>query len=563
MADSAGPKGRARFKKGSILFRLGLTLLVLASLTAPALAEPNGDNLVPHAAPATTTAPAMPAPGFSGDLTHALEIPGLPQTLAGLGLDPASLDGFYKSRPAALWVDDQGLTGNGHALLNALWQAATAGCHNIDAAVAHAQALSEASGTTERTELELTLTGALAEAAFSAVAPFESVTKAELLDRIDADNVGGSAALMLAREPNYWALVGAFWKYLDLANAGGWPTVPAGPKLEQGMKDPRVSALRARLAVTDGAVLDVAEPDLFDPQLVEAVEAFQRRHGLGDDGVVGFKSVDALNVPIASRLQTIAYNLEKRHDAATDWGDRYIVVNIAAATMVFVDGGQIAYETNTVVGRPDRQTPELDSQVNRLEFNPYWTVPPKIARVDLLPKLQKDPGYLAAHGIKIYSSWEEPAEEIDPDTIDWHSAEAKAKRYRLRQDPGPENALGPVKFLFPNPYDVYLHGTNHPDLFVKPARFFSSGCIRLPRPIEFASVVLRDDPSWDQARIDSVLQSGINTPIRLAQPIPVHLVYRTAWVDGAGAVQFREDVYRRDKQAMAKTPTVTVSHAAK
>jgi len=545
------------------LFRLGLTLLVLASLTAPALAEPTGDNLVPHVAPATTTATATPAPGFSGDLTHALEMPGLPQTLAALSLDPASLDAFYKSRPTALWVDDQGLTGNGHALLNALRQAATAGCHNIDTAVAHAAALSEANSTAQRIELELTLTGALAEAAFAAVAPFEIVTKAELLDRIDADNVGGSAALMLPREPDYWALVGAFWKYLDLANAGGWPTVPMGPKLEQGMKDPRVAGLRARLAVTDGAVLDVAEPDLFDPQLVEAVEAFQRRHGLGDDGVVGFKSVDALNVPIASRLQTIAYNLKKRHDAATDWGDRYIVVNIAAATMVFVDGGQIAYETNTVVGRPDRQTPELDSQVNRLEFNPYWTVPPKIARVDLLPKLQKDPGYLAAHGIKIYSSWEEAADEIDPDTIDWHSAEAKAMRYRLRQDPGPENALGPVKFLFPNPYDVYLHGTNHSDLFVKPARFFSSGCIRLPRPIEFASVVLRDDPSWDQARIDSVLQSGINTPVRLAQPIPVHLVYRTAWVDGAGAVQFRDDVYGRDKQATTKTPTVTVSQAPK
>jgi murein L,D-transpeptidase YcbB/YkuD len=548
-------------------FRLSLMVLAFATLTAPALAEPTGDSLVPNIAPAATAtetaAPATAVPAFSGDMAHALERPGLPQSLVSLGLDPASLDSFYKSRPAALWVDDQGLTGNGHALLSALWEAATAGCHSIDAAVAHAQALADASTTPERVELELTLTGALAEAAFAAVAPFEAVTKADLLDRVDADNVGGSAALLLPRDPDYWALVGAFWKYLDLANAGGWPTVPTGPKLELGMKDPRVAALRARLAVTDGAVTDVAEPDLFDPQLVEAVETFQRRHGLGDDGVVGFKSVDALNVPIESRLQTVAYNLKKRHDAGTDWGDRYIVVNIAAATMVFVDDGQIAYETNTVVGRPDRPTPELDSEVNRLEFNPYWTVPPKIARVDLLPKMQKDPGYFAAHGIKIYSSWEEPAEEIDPDTIDWHSAEAKAMRYRLRQDPGPENALGPVKFLFPNLYDVYLHGTNHPDLFVKPARFFSSGCIRLPRPIEFATVVLREDPSWDQARIDSVLQSGINTPVRLARPIPVHLVYRTAWVDGAGAVQFRDDVYGRDKRAMVKTPTATVSQAAK
>jgi L,D-transpeptidase YcbB len=547
-------------------FRLSFMALAFATLSVPALAEPTGDSLVPNIAPATTaetTAPATPAPSFSGDLAHALETPGLPQSLASLGLDPASLDGFYKSRPVALWVNDQGLNAEGQALLNALWEAATSGCQNIAAAVAHAQSLAPASTTPERVELELTLTGALAEAAFAAVAPFEAVTKTELLDRIDAADVAGSTALLLPHEPEYWALVGSFWKHLDIANAGGWPTVPSGPKLELGMKDSRVVALRARLAVTDGALTEVAEPDLFDPQLVEAVEAFQRRHGLGDDGVVGFKSIDALNVPVATRLQSIAYNLKKRHEAGTDWGDRYIVVNIAAATMMYVDGGRTVYETNTVVGRTDRQTPELDSQVNRLEFNPYWTVPPKIARVDLLPKMQRDPDYFSAHGIKIYSSWEESAEEIDPATVDWFSPEAKAMRYRLRQEPGPENALGPVKFLFPNPYDVYLHGTNHPDLFVKPARFFSSGCIRLPRPIEFATVVLRDDPAWNQARVDSVLQGGINTPVRLARPIPIHLIYRTAWVDSTGTIQFRDDVYGRDRRALQKAPTLLVSQATK
>lgn len=547
-------------------FRLSLMALAFVTLAVPAWAEPTGDGVQPNGAPSPANAtlmPALPAPTFSGDLAHALETPGLPQSLASLGLDPASLNDFYKARPAALWVNDQGLNAEGQALLDALWQAATAGCHNIAPAVAHAQGLAKASSTPERVELELTLTGALAEAAFAAVAPFETTTKAELLDSIDATDIAGARAELLPQDADYWALVGGFWNYLELANAGGWPAMATGPKLEAGMKDPRVKELRARLAVTDGAVLDVPEPDVFDPQLVEAVEAFQRRHGLGDDGVVGFKSVDALNLPIGSRLQTIAYNLKKRHDAGTDWGNRYIVVNIAAATMKFVDGGQMVYQTNTVVGRTDRQTPELDSTVNRLEFNPYWTVPPKIARIDLLPKMQKDPGYFAAHGIKIYSSWEESAEEIDPETIDWNSAEAKAMRYRLRQEPGPENALGPVKFLFPNPYDVYLHGTNHPDLFVKPARFFSSGCIRLPRPIEFAAVVLRDDPNWSQARIDSVLQSGVNTPVRLAQPIPVHLVYQTAWIDDAGTFEFREDVYGRDRKAIAKSPPVTGAQAGK
>jgi murein L,D-transpeptidase YcbB/YkuD len=548
-------------------FRLSLMALAFASLSVSALAEPAGDGNVPHGLPTPAASAATSVPSFSGDLAHALESPGLPQALASMGLDPASLDSFYKSRPEALWVDDQGINAHGQALLDALWHVATAGCQNVAQAVAHAQGLAQESAkpdsTPERVELELTLTGALAEAAFAAVTPFESTTKTELLDRIDATDLPGSTAMLLPRDPEYWALVGGFWKYLDLANAGGWPGMPAGPKLQEGMKDPRVIALRARLAITDGAALDVPEPDLFDPQLVQAVEAFQRRHGLGDDGVVGFKSIDAMNVPIAARLQTIAYNLKKRHEAGTDWGDRYIVVNIAAARMAFVDGGRKVYETNTVVGRTDRQTPELDSLVNRLELNPYWTVPPKIARIDLLPKMQRDRSYFAAHGIKIYSSWEESATEIDPDTVDWFSPEAKAMRYRLRQDPGPENALGPVKFLFPNPYAVYLHGTNHPDLFVKPARFFSSGCIRLPRPIEFAAVVLRDDPNWDQARIDSVLKGGVNTPVRLARPIPIHLVYRTAWVDEAGAIEFRDDIYGRDRKAMAKTPTMTMTQAVK
>ncbi|MGH6883246.1 MAG: peptidoglycan-binding protein, partial [Hypericibacter sp.] len=288
-------------------FRLSLMALAFVTLAVPAWAEPTGDGVQPNGAPSPANAtlmPALPAPTFSGDLAHALETPGLPQSLALLGLDPASLNDFYKARPAALWVNDQGLNAEGQALLDALWQAATAGCHNIAPAVAHAQGLAKASSTPERVELELTLTGALAEAAFAAVAPFETTTKAELLDSIDATDIAGARAELLPQDADYWALVGGFWNYLELANAGGWPAMATGPKLEAGMKDPRVKELRARLAVTDGAVLDVPEPDVFDPQLVEAVEAFQRRHGLGDDGVVGFKSVDALNLPIGSRLQT-------------------------------------------------------------------------------------------------------------------------------------------------------------------------------------------------------------------------------------------------------------------
>jgi hypothetical protein len=168
-AKLAGPRGLMR---GCMSFRLSLMALVFATLSVPALAEPTGDGSVPQNPPAATA--TAPAPSFSGDLAHALETPGLPQNLASLGLDSASLDGFYKSRPVALWVNDQGINANGQMLLDALWKAATAGCHNVANAVAHAQGLAKASTTPERVELELTLTGALAEAAFAAVAPFRS-----------------------------------------------------------------------------------------------------------------------------------------------------------------------------------------------------------------------------------------------------------------------------------------------------------------------------------------------------------------------------------------------------
>jgi murein L,D-transpeptidase YcbB/YkuD len=183
-----------------------------------------------------------------------------------------------------------------------------------------------------------------------------------------------------------------------------------------------------------------------------------------------------------------------------------------------------------------------------LEFNPYWNVPAGIYAKDFLPKLRKDPDFINHYSnIRVYRA-AEPANEVDPSTIDWFSPEAKQMRLRLRQDPGPENALGPAKFLFPNSYDVYLHGTNKPSLFAKPDRFLSSGCVRLPDPLGFAELLLKDDPNWPRAKIDAAIEAKTNRGVALATPLPVHLVYDTAWVDETGTVQFRQDVYGRDKK---------------
>jgi murein L,D-transpeptidase YcbB/YkuD len=398
------------------------------------------------------------------------------------------------------------------------------------------------------------------EAAFQAREAFAPTSRAALLEEIDDDDPAGSAAALLPAQPEFWALAEAYRRHSEIALAGGWGKVPEGPKLELNTRDERVRALRARLAETDGATLAVAEPDLFDADLELAAKRFQRRHGLGDDGVVGFRTIDALNIPVEDRLRAIAFNLQKLFHKRRDWGDRYIYVNIAGAELTYVDRGAVRAHVRTVVGRTDRQTPELDSEINRLEFNPYWTVPPKIARVDLLPKVQSNPAYFAEHNIRVYTSWSEDANEIDPTTIDWFSPEAKAMRYRLKQDPGPENALGPVKLLFPNQYDVYIHGTTHQELFVKPARFFSSGCIRVKEPLDLAALVLNDDPSWTRERIDATVAHGRNTSVMLQRPLPVHLDYRTVWADAEGLLQIRDDIYRRDK--LPAKPVVAQSAAA-
>jgi murein L,D-transpeptidase YcbB/YkuD len=310
----------------------------------------------------------------------------------------------------------------------------------------------------------------------------------------------------------------------------------------------RIVQIRQRLVAAGDLAGDSAEPDLYDDVLLEAVKRFQARHGLAPDGVIGFGTIDALNVPAEARLSSMIFNLRRLYAQARDWGDSYVMVNLAAAQLKLVQGGAITASYNVIVGRRDRPTPEVHSAINRLEFNPYWNVPAGIYAKDFLPKLRKDPDFINHYrNIRVYRA-SESANEVDPSTIDWFSPEAKQMRLRLRQDPGPENALGPAKFLFPNSYDVYLHGTNKQSLFAKADRFLSSGCIRLPDPLGFAELVLKSDPNWPRAKIDAAVAAKTNRGVPLAIPLPVHLVYDTAWVDEAGTVQFRPDVYGRDQR---------------
>ncbi len=333
----------------------------------------------------------------------------------------------------------------------------------------------------------------------------------------------------------------------SVAGKGGWPELPPGPKLAKGDRGARVEDLRRSLEAR-GDLAPRAGDDRasFDDGLENGVKAFQRRHGIEPDGAVGPETEAALNVPAAGRMAQIRANLERWRWIPQDLGDRYVLINAADFRVSVVEGGREVLSMEAIVGRDYRQTPEFSGALTSVEINPAWTVPPKLAREDILPKVRKDPGYLAEKGIHVFKNWSEGAPEIDPDTIDWTSVRDDSLSFKFRQDPGPRNALGRIRFIFPNKFDVYLHDTPERSLFSRAIRDFSSGCIRIEKPLDLAQYVLRDDPDWSREKILAAIDAGKTRIVPLRKPIGVHLLYWTAWRAEDGRIQFRGDIYKRD-----------------
>jgi murein L,D-transpeptidase YcbB/YkuD len=222
------------------------------------------------------------------------------------------------------------------------------------------------------------------------------------------------------------------------------------------------------------------------------------------------------------------------------------LVNLAGFELDVVEDGSTVLDMRVVVGKTYRRTPVFSGRMTYLDFNPYWHVTPTIARKDILPKIQADPGFLKTDGMRVFDGWGEDAREINPEIVDWSLIEPKTLTFKFRQDPGPKNALGRVKFMFPNQFNVYLHDTPSRDLFQRTVRTFSSGCIRVERPLELAEYLLHDDPGWSRARIDSVIAAGKALTVVLPKAIPVHLTYSTVWFGEGGTLHFRDDIYGRD-----------------
>jgi murein L,D-transpeptidase YcbB/YkuD len=348
----------------------------------------------------------------------------------------------------------------------------------------------------------------------------------------------------------YHDLRRALADYRAIAARGGWPAVPDGPTLRPGDRDPRVAVLRERLAATGD--LDPAATggglDQFDDAVAEAVRAFQTRHGLEVDGAVGPVTRRELNVPVEARIAQMRINLERGRWVLHDLADTFIAVNIAGYTVYLVREGRVAWSGRAVVGQTARQTPVFRALMTYVVFNPTWTVPPGILRNDILPAVRRDPGYLASRRIRVLDRSGRP---VDPATIDWHRVTAAGFPWVLEQEPGPHNALGRVKLMFPNPYMVYLHDTPQRELFERDVRAFSSGCIRVDDPLELTRLVLDDERSWNAEAIRAAVDRGTTRTVNLTRPVPVLVLYWTAWVGLDGRVQFRRDVYQRDAAVLA------------
>jgi L,D-transpeptidase YcbB len=287
-------------------------------------------------------------------------------------------------------------------------------------------------------------------------------------------------------------------------------------------------------------------PDHFDPSLQQAVEHFQRRHGLDVDGIVGRDTRAALNVPVQERINQIILNMERWRWMPRDLGATHVLVNMAGFELDFIEDRRPALSMRVVVGTPDQRTPVFSDKITYLEFNPYWNIPYSIASKEILPLIQRDPGYLADRGIRVFTSWAADAAELDPWYIDWWEITPRSFPFRLRQDPGRHNPLGRVKFMLPNRFAVYLHDTSSPSLFHRTVRTFSHGCIRVEKPAELAELLLRHNPGWDLKQIESAMNGGARRIATLKRPVPVHLIYATAWSAADGTVQFRRDIYERD-----------------
>lgn len=344
------------------------------------------------------------------------------------------------------------------------------------------------------------------------------------------------------------AIEAAAERYRAIAAAGGWPILPKGAALRQGSSGALVVTLRQRLAA-EGDTAEAGENEVFDVDLARAVKRFQARHGQSQTGIVDGATLAALRVPAETRAHRLGESARRLAQKDFAFGRRYVVVNIPSASVEAVENERVERRHIAVVGKQDRASPEVETRITNINFNPTWTVPVSIIRKDIIPKMRADPSYLAKAKIRIFGA---SGAEIDPTLIDWKSERATA--FTLRQDAGSSNALGEIRIDMPNRQAVYMHDTPSKRLFARDDRFHSSGCVRVHDVRGLVGWLLDETPGpggkWDSEAIAGAIEAGKRKDIRLKEPVPVIWTYLTGYVTPDGLVHFRNDVYGLDELAI-------------
>ncbi len=470
------------------------------------------------------------------------------------------------------WVSESGVRPRARAMVAALASAHHHGLRRSDYALQPLTAALESLQSRDRPDAarlataDVLLTGAFAAYAADMLTGRLNPRTLEAAWHIDPSVVDVDSAVrrtlgaerfdealvrLAPQEDGYTTLMRALATYRTFAEEGGWQPVAAGPTLWPGDSAQTVPALRARLAaegyLTNGML---SASDHFGADLAAALARFQATHGLEVDSAVGPRTREALNVPAEARVRQIAANLERYRWLTPDLGEQRIIVNIPAFRLDAYDGERNALSMRVVVGRElaDRRTPVFSDSMSYVQFGPYWNVPRGIALEEILPEARADRSYLDRNNYEIVRGWGDDAPVVNARSLSY--AELTSQRYRVRQRPGPDNALGRVKFMFPNDFAVYLHDTPAQSLFDERHRAYSHGCVRVADPAALAEFVLGRHTDWTSSRIAQTLGAGERVRIDLQKKIPVYLIYLTAF-EQDGALAFRDDLYDRDEELRA------------
>lgn len=476
---------------------------------------------------------------------------------------------FYRDRGfAPAWTGDYGLSERGKRILRVLAKADGEGLRPIDylpatmAAYGGYSVLADATPSTlARLDLELTAAALdyVQDMTAGTVDPFRiseihtldvnEVPPAEALRQLTATvRPQVYLASLAPAMPQYGLLRAALAGLRRHARNAAAVRIPAGPAIRPGAADDRTGLVRARLRQLGlyeaPAGPGPASANVYDEALAEAVKAFQRGAGLGVDGIIGRRTVTAMNgQSVTRKIEKIRLSMERLRWLPRDLKSKYVFVNQAFFKTWLIDSGKVIFRSDVIVGKPRFQTAVFMDEMETVVFNPYWWVPRSIAKAEYLPYLKVDPSYLDRIGYEVVTR---SREVRSSSSIDWYGLDAETMPYDIRQPPGPKNALGRVKFLFPNKHAIYMHDTPARNLFSHEVRAFSHGCVRVARPLEFANAIMQSE-GWSRSRVADAIDSGERQEIMLKTRIPVYLGYYTAWVNDDGRVEFRDDIYDRDR----------------